>query len=149
MCVYYCSTYYKAVRVGGGGQARPCHWDRLDPVTGTGSTLSLGQARPAHGRIVLGTKDALLNSQKKRVTCQSLKGVWAKGSEPDAFDYLFLPFCFFVCVCVCFANSAVLHVSQDSADPPPHLSPLLLVSQDLLLVSRDSVHVDCEEGVCV
>ena len=24
VCVYYCSTYYKAVRVGGGGQWRTC-----------------------------------------------------------------------------------------------------------------------------
>jgi len=24
MCVYYCRTYYKAVRVGGGGEWRTC-----------------------------------------------------------------------------------------------------------------------------
>ena len=26
VCVYYCSTYYKVVRVGGGGSRLPCSW---------------------------------------------------------------------------------------------------------------------------
>ena len=32
VCVYYCSTYYKAVRVGGGGQWRTCDTRDDEPM---------------------------------------------------------------------------------------------------------------------
>jgi len=49
LCVYYCSTYYKAVRVGEGGCGMVCVFITLQGVSSLHSGIEFGRSRTGKG----------------------------------------------------------------------------------------------------